>query len=472
MRAVVCYPSWTQQYGLMSHFARRNSTWAPLNLVLIATCANKAGHQVSILDAEALRMKPTETAKELLRINPEVIGFTATSPFYHLSIEIAKMVKEGGYKGTVAVGGPHVTIMEEKIYESGPWDAIFTGESEEAFSNWLDKGAPHETVAAKPVFQGDYPLDRLPFPDRSLLSVKNYRLGTPRGRAQLFTSIQTMRGCPWACIFCKSEKLLTTRLLQRSPESVAEEVNQVVRDFGIRHFYIVDDVLTLYPERVMGICDELDRRGLDITFEGSTRANLVTDEMMQRMAKSGLVRLSFGLETIDSEMRKTMKKKVPLEHYTNANRLCNKYGVEAMNSVMIGLPGETRETVENTLNWIRDAKEVSQANFAIATPYPGTEFYEMAVAGDKGVVLQDQDFSNYLRYGSAVTTVGDLTPQDLLDLQNEGFIRIYSAPHRWPAMYRKHGIMGFVLTLYRIVKLITRKYLKKRREFDYPGVPA
>jgi len=181
--------------------------------------------------------------------------------------------------------------------------------------------------------------------------------------------------------------------------------------------------------------------------------------------------MSFGLETVDTEMRKTMNKKVPLEHYSNANALCDKYGVEANNSVMLGLPGETRETIYNTLNWIRDAKEVKQANFAIATPYPGTEFHEMAISGTHGITMHDQDFSNYKRYGSAVTTVGDLTPTDLLDLQNEGFVRIYSATHRWPAMYRKHGLMGFALMLYRIGKLVMRKTFRRRVEFKYPGVP-
>ncbi|MCE7979127.1 MAG: radical SAM protein [Nitrospira sp. NTP1] len=129
---------------------------------------------------------------------------------------------------------------------------------------------------------------------------------------------------------------------------------------------------------------------------------------MARLVKSGLIRLSFGLETVDPEIRRTMKKQVPLEHYVKANGICNQYGVEALNSVMIGLPGETRETVRATLKFLRQAREVKQANFAIAVPYPGTEFHKLAVNGEKGVKLMTQDFSEYRRYGSAVTTVGEL----------------------------------------------------------------
>jgi radical SAM superfamily enzyme YgiQ (UPF0313 family) len=241
-------------------------------------------------------------------------------------------------------------------------------------------------------------------------------------------------------------------------------MKHVVETFGTRHFYIVDDVMTLWKEHILEICDLIDREGLSVTFEGSTRANLVEEDVIARMVKSGLIRLSFGLETVDPEIRKTMKKQVPLEHYVTANSICNKYGVEALNSVMIGLPGETRETVRATLSFLRNAREVKQANFAIAVPYPGTEFHELAIKGEKGVRLMTQDFSEYRRYGSAVTTVGDLSPQDLIDLQNEGFVSIYSAPWRWIPMLQKHGVIGGTLMLFRVARLLWGKLFKRSGE--------
>lgn len=305
-----------------------------------------------------------------------------------------------------------------------------------------------------------FPLDQFPVPARHLLPMERYKLGTLKGRLAM-TSIQTTRGCPWKCIFCASEVLLTTRVIRRSPTSVVSEMKSVVSDFGIRHFYIVDDVMTLNPEHILEIADRIISEGLKITFEGSTRANLVEDKMIGRLAEAGLIRLSFGLETVDAEMRKTMKKKVPLKYYEEANRICNKYQVEALNSVMIGLPGETRETVQKTLNWLRSARDVMQANFAIAVPYPGTEFHDMAVSGGHGVTLMTKDFSEYRRYGSAVTTVGDLTPDDLIDLQNDGFVSIYSAPWRWAPMLRKHGIIGGALMLLRVFRMVVGKYFPK-----------
>lgn len=472
MKVLLLYPTWTGAYGLFGHFARRNSTWPPLNLALLAAIAERHGHDVTIIDGESEQVPLDEMVKRAVAHNPDVIGFTATSPFFHISKAVAEGIKRVAPQIPITVGGPHITIMKEKALLPA-FDYAFIGEAEESwpqFLNQLEQGRDVSSVAGiifrrngEMVSTGQPAditnLDELPAPARHLLDMPRYKLGTLRGRLP-FTSIQTMRGCPWKCIFCASEALKTTEMRVRSPRSVVNEMKQVVERFGTRHFYIVDDVMTLWKEHILEIADLITQEGLSITFEGSTRANLVEDDVIARLVKSGLIRLSFGLETVDPEIRKTMKKQVPLEHYVRANDICNKYGVEALNSVMIGLPGETRETVLATLDFLRNAREVKQANFAIAVPYPGTEFHELAVKGDKGVKLMTEDFSEYRRYGSAVTTVGDLNPQDLIDLQNEGFVSIYSAPWRWIPMLQKHGVIGGTLMLFRVVRLLWGKLFK------------
>ncbi len=469
MKVLLLYPSWTGSYGLFGHFARRNSTWPPLNLALLAAISERHGHEVTIMDGEAEQMTLEEMAQRAVALKPDMIGFTATSPFFHISKAVAEGIKRLAPHVPIAVGGPHITIMKERALMAA-FDYAFIGEAEQSWPEFLNRYANKQDLSsvAGIIYRKDgrvvstgqpadiTDLDALPFPARHLLKMPLYKLGTLRGRLP-FTSIQTMRGCPWKCIFCASEALKTTQMRVRSPRSVVEEMKQVVDRFGTRHFYIVDDVMTLWKEHILKICDLIDQEGLKITFEGSTRANLVEDEVMARLVRSGLIRLSFGLETVDPEIRRTMKKQVPLEHYVRANGICNKYGIEALNSVMIGLPGETRETVRATLRFLRNAREVKQANFAIAVPYPGTEFHELAVKGDKGVKLMTKDFSEYRRYGSAVTTVGDLTPQDLIDLQNEGFVSIYSAPWRWIPMLQKHGVIGGSLMLIRVARLLSKK---------------
>ena len=228
---------------------------------------------------------------------------------------------------------------------------------------------------------------------------------------------------------------------------------------------IVDDVLTLVRKRTVEFCNEILRRKLDITFEGSTRANLLDEELVILMKKAGLIRLSFGLETVDEDMRKTMNKKVPLEAYKDSNALLNKHKIEALNSVMIGLPGETEENVWKTLNFLSKSKEVKQANFAIATPYPGTKFHDMASKGEGGMELLSDNFTEYKRYGQAVTKVNDLGPEDLVRLQNAGFVSIYSKYWRWWPVIKRHGIIGLLLTFYRMGKMWRDKIKYKITQF-------
>lgn len=498
MKIALLYPSWTGAYGLFGHFAKRQ-IWPPLNLALLGAIGEANGHEVTVVDGEARGLKESELIELAMLENPDIIGLTCYSPFFHVNVSLAKGLKEAGCKIPIIVGGPHITIMKEEALLP-QFDYAFTGEAEKSFPQFLElyenggdvsqvKGLIHrqngeivsngdpEWVEAPEPTKGSnvgrhYPLDQFPTPARRLLDMTKYRLGTTRGRKH-FTPIQTMRGCPWKCIFCASEALNTTRVVMRSPESVVAEIKQVTTDFPyITHFMFVDDVLTLWKTHITKICDLLNEQGIKITFEGSTRANLVDDDLIKYLSETGLIRLSFGLETTDPEMRTTMQKKVPMEDYVTANKICDKYGVEAVNSMMIGLPGETRETVRESLKFLRNAREVKQANFAIAVPYPGTEFHKIATSGSDGVTLMSVDFSEYLRYGSAVTTVGELSPTDLIELQNEGFVSIYSAPWRWPSMWRRHGPLGFAFMLVRVAKLWRRKVFKQAKPFrEHPGVP-
>ncbi|GJL49443.1 B12-binding domain-containing radical SAM protein [Candidatus Nitrospira salsa] len=473
MKVVLVYPTWTGSYGIFGHFARRAAGWPPLNLALLAAIAENHGHEVSIIDGEANGLSMDEMVAATMEQQPDIVGLTATSPFFHISKAFATHFKQTAPEIPVVIGGPHITIVKEKALESC-FDWLFIGEAEDSWPQFLDLLEAGRDVSEVPglIFHRDNQvittgqpanvsdLDSLPFPGRHLLDMSKYKIGTLEGRKN-FSSIQTMRGCPWKCIFCASEALKTTDMRVRSPRSVVAEMKSVVTKYGITHFNIVDDVLTLWNDHIVEICDLLDQEGLSITFEGSTRANLVDEALIERLAKSGLIRLSFGLETVDAQMRKTMKKQVPLEHYVRANRICNQFGVEALNSVMIGLPGETRETVKKTLDFLGKARDVAQANFAIAVPYPGTEFHDMAISGDYGIELMSKDFSEYRRYGSAVTTVNGLSPHDLIELQNEGFVKIYSAPWRWRPMLKKHGVLGGLLMLFRVGKLLMKKSLPR-----------
>lgn len=476
MKVGFLFPFWSGANGLFGYFTRRVATWPPLNLALLAAIAEQNGHQVFVIDGQAEGLSVEEMARRTLAENPDIVGFTASSPFFHVQVAVAERLKELRPDLPIMAGGPHVTIMKEKAFRDC-FDYLFVGESEFALPEFLDalerggdiaevKGLITRTVDGGFHFAGPAKrvedFDSLPFPARHLLDMDRYKLGTSQGRVN-FTSIQTTRGCPWKCIFCASKDLDTTRILRRSPASVVAEIKHAVETYGISHFYIADDVLTLYEEHILEICDGIEAAGLKITFEGATRANLVNEPLIKRLAECGLVRLAFGLESANAKIRDTMKKKVPLKYYMEANRILNKYDIEALNTVMIGLPGESRESVRETLDFMAQSKDVKLMSLSIAIPYPGTEFFNMAMSGDHGIEVHTTDFSEYQRYGAAVTTVNGLSPAELVELQNEGFVRFYSAPWRWRPMLAKHGIFGGLLTLLRVGRMITDRMFRRRR---------
>jgi radical SAM superfamily enzyme YgiQ (UPF0313 family) len=227
----------------------------------------------------------------------------------------------------------------------------------------------------------------------------------------------------------------------------------------------LDDTLTLDKNHILELCDIIESEKLNITLDAGTRANLVDEEIISRLSKVGLIRLSFGLESVDPNIRKIMRKEVPLESYEIANKLTNKYNIETLNSCMIGLPGETVDTVRKTLSFLRHSREIKQANLSIAIPYPGTELYEMAKKGEYGLKLEIDDFSKFRRYGSAVMSVGNLSPDDLIRLQNDAFVSIYMAPWRWLPVLKKSGFIGLLLTFMRFIKSFKRIVFNKNGLF-------
>ena len=471
MRVLFLYPLWTgETKGISRYFAKTSGgTYIPYNLALLAAITEKAGHEAKIIDGELEKISLNEIIERSIKYKPDVVVLTGMTPFYNIAVECAALLKTNNVNASICVGGPHTTIMADKAFNK-EFDFGFVGDGEESWVKFLQakekKIGFHEVPGLMYREDGKIKkvkrahatkdLDAYPMAAYHLLKMGEYKIGTLKGRLP-FTSIQTFRGCPWKCIFCASDALDTTRILKRSIKSIVDEMEHVVKKYNVRHFMVIDDVLTLVRKRTVELCNEIINRNLNITFEGSTRANLLDEELVALLKKAGLIRLSFGLETVDEDMRKTMNKKVPLEAYSKSNELLNKYDIEALNSVMIGLPGETEENVWKTLNFLSKAKEVKQANFAIATPYPGTKFHEMAAKGEGGMTLLSNNFTEYKRYGQAVTKVNNLGPEDLVRLQNEGFVSIYSKYWRWWPVLKRHGVVGLLLTFYRMIKMIKDK---------------
>ena len=473
MKIMLLFPSWTSEYGIAKWFGKKTATWQPLNLSLLAAIAEREGHEVRIIDGEAENMSLSKVVKETIAFNPDLIGLTGATPFYYMAVELARELKKADSRIPIAIGGAHITILRDKAFNRC-FDYGFIGEADESFPEFLsgknisevkgilyrNNGNVRFTGEVEPIDD----IDSLPVPARHLLKMDKYKIGTSQGTKH-FTSIMFSRGCPFSCIFC-STGLFGKKVRRRSAKLIVDEMESVVKGYNIRHFVFADDNLTLDRKYMLEMCRLIKGKKLSITFEGGTRANLFDEELVKEMAEAGLIRVGFGLETVDTEMRKIIRKEVPLESYRVANKLASKYGIECLNPVIIGLPTETRKTINKTLAFLKESHEIKQSNSSIAMPYPGTELYNMAKRGDYGLKLLTEDYSKYIRYGSAVMQVGEFSPSDLVKLQQKAIVSIYSAYWRWIPLLRRGGVVGTFLTVCQLILNIISANLNRGKKND------
>jgi radical SAM superfamily enzyme YgiQ (UPF0313 family) len=454
VRVVLIHPPWLQVYGKYREAARVGVLYPPLGLCSLAAYLETGGHEIRIIDAEAEGLDTTQVVERIDAAHPDMVGITATTPMMPGTEVLAKEINDR-LNIPVVLGGPHVTAMPlETLRRCQHFDYGVYGEGEETFLdlvNHLEKGGEVKGIKGlvyrekgevvktelRPLLKD---LDALPFPDRGLLTLENYRWSVPKKGTTKFTTIMSTRGCPFHCVFCSQSTVFGREVRYRSPENVLDEMEEIVENFGVRHLVFIDDTLTLKRQRVVEICRGILERGLEVTWEGWTRAHTVDEELLRLMKKAGLVRISFGIESGNPRILKAIKKGVSLEAIKRAYRMAKRVGLETRGSVMLGHPFETRQTAIETLEFIRSLEECDQVHINIMTPYPGTELYRMIERGEGGIRLLTDDFSEYRRYGDAVIEVNDLKREDLIGLQKRGFLMFYLTPKRIVYNLRRAGL--------------------------------
>ncbi|MBN3038354.1 MAG: radical SAM protein [Candidatus Omnitrophica bacterium] len=443
MKILLISPSWGNLYGSYKNVARVGVFYPPLGLCYVSASLKQKGHDVEIIDMEAEGLNIEQTKEKALQYQPDLIGITSVSPLIDQAQAVAGHLKS--LDKPIVLGGPHVTIVEREALRDCPhFDYGVIGEGEGTICELVEalrEKRPLEQVKGilyraddDVVFTGwrerEQDIDSLPFPDRSRLKFDRYLWSVPKKGTLILATILSTRGCPFQCIFCSQDKMYGRVVRFRSPHKVVDEIEDIVKNTPARHIIFCDDTLTLKKSHILGICDEIIKRNIKITFEGWTRANTIDEEILAKMKEAGLARVSFGIESGDPQVLKIIKKGVTLEEVEKAYKIAKKLGLETRGSVMIGHPGETKETVWRTINFIRNLKELDHPYLNVAMPYPGTELREMALRSEHGIKLLSTDYTDLRRYDNAIMEINDLKPNDLIKLQRRGLLLAYMTPRR------------------------------------------
>ena len=366
----------------------------PLGLGYLAGVLRENGHQVGIYDA-AIEDEPLETV--VRRGGYELLGITAVTPLIDDAWAMAKRGKALGL--TTVLGGPHLTLMpEESIGPEHPEvDYVIQGEADVSILEFVDAlegrramETVHglywrkngEIVVNAPA--GLIPnLDSIPYPAHDLFKITRYTNLQPLTdgldtKARAYT-IMTSRGCPYKCTYC-SKPITGDTWRPRSVDNVIGEWRWLVKDLRATEIGLTDDIWNLKLDRAKELCRRITAEGLNtvpwVTVHGM-KVNHADAELFQLMKQAGCKRVGFGVESGDPTiLRNVIKKSQSLDQVRNAFRWAKDAGLQTMGFFIFGMPQETEETMEKTIKFALEL-DPDLANFMLATPYPGTEMYDV-----------------------------------------------------------------------------------------------
>jgi len=381
----------------------------PLGTSYIAAVLEKEGVEVSLCDAQSLRMKLDDIGRSILEFRPDVVGISCFTPNYQQAQEVAELSKHLLPKVVTVIGGPHVSFTAgQTLRETPSIDVVVRGEGEETMLELVKAiagklpltGIDGITYRVKHLIVNNADrafiddLDTLPFPARHLWSEKYIKRGMHE------VPILTSRGCPFGCVFCSTSKMAGHLFRARSPANVVDELQSVVNDYDFNRFVFNDDTFTLDNKRAIDICNEIVERGLDITWACSTRVDSVTPELLSHMSEAGCNMIYYGIESGNQQiLDRFVGKRITIEQAKNAVKLAHDAGITTVASYIIGFPGERADkafesylkkaeygrtyegdltgTVFETLVCAEEI-ESDQAQVHLLTPYPGTRAYDEA----------------------------------------------------------------------------------------------
>ncbi len=395
----------------------------PMGLSYIAAVLEKAGVEVQVQDFLVNDYSRTTLAKKITEFEPELIGITSVTMNFPVASKILKDCKEIDGNAITIIGGPHASFTYEDIMQSVPWiDVVVIGEGELTMLAIASKERLEEIAGLAFRKNGNFirteqrglidDLDELPIPARHLFPVVKYFPLNPK------SGMITGRGCPFSCIFCVGHRMVGKKKRFRQPVLVVDEMEQIL-SLGFKGINIVDDLFTLNKKHVFAICDEIKSRHFKFNWTCFARVDTVDRELLSIIADAGCNCICYGVETADLDMLKTLKKKITPREVKEAIDLTQQAGIEAMASFILGLPGETEETLFNTINFAHELKATC-AIHALA-PFPGTELYENAEK--LGIKILTDDWSRF-NANEAITQTRDVPPE-MINKILEGYSRGY-----------------------------------------------
>lgn len=393
---------------------------------------------MEIVDGEADDLTPSEILKQIEVSKPDIVGAGATTVDFDDANLILKEAKER-FNVTTLLGGPHATVLPDQVLRENPHiDYLVRGEGEITARKLLkqleQKGNLSQVEGlsyregARVIHNADRPLipdlNENVVPARHLVEQSKYLLPLPGKGMRRTTKIQTMRGCPFKCIYCY--RMFGKRVRYRDLVLVADEIEDCINNYGVEYVSFVDDTFMINAKRVTELCEEMIKRKLKFSWSCYTRADTIEEDLLRIMKEAGCKQISIGVESGNQEILDKAGKGIRLEQYVKAYELLGKIGFEKRGSFILGLPYENARTLRDTMDFAKKLK-LDRAFFNICTPYPGTKLFQMAERGE-GLHLTTKSWKEFKRWGNAVIELEEVSRDKLMECQKVATMEFYARP--------------------------------------------
>ncbi len=435
----------------------------PLGILYIAAFCLERGLEVKVIDSPAERLLLDDVMARVKKYSPDIIGITTTTPVFHRAVEIAETIKKWAPKLPIIVGGPHINAAPVSSMLHECFDIGCIGEGEETFYELavaLDHCQSPDTVRGlilrhpcggvrftPPRIPLD-DIDVIPFPARHLVNTKLYTsLPTDVQLLPKFTQLAT-RGCPFRCTFCDHASEGETYRTP-SPKYMVDEMELLAKEFGAREIAFVGSTFTAKRSQAEEMCEMILERKLNLKWTCSTRVDVVNEDLLRLMKKAGCWSIRFGVESGNQKILNFIKKGITKEQVTKAINLCDKVGIHTKAFFMVGHPMETRETIEETIDFACSLP-LTDITVQINTPLPNTHQY--AQARHYGT-MPTVDYSNYSFFDAVFVPKG-LTREDLLYYHKKFYRSFFWRPVTIKRQLKKLTHINTILNYIRCLDLI------------------
>ncbi|MCK6556776.1 B12-binding domain-containing radical SAM protein [Candidatus Binatia bacterium] len=456
-RVLLVIPSQINVYGV-----KIKPAYPALGVMWVAAMLERAGHTCEIVDMDADGVDVDGVMRRLDEGRFEILGLTAVTPTYPRALDIARHVKAHTPQVPIILGGIHATVAPMECVREEAFDFVAVGEAEITAVELVDaiaagatdfsgiKGLVYRGRSGAIVTTEPRPLvanlDDYPYPAIHL--IKNLRNYAPPDAVMLpAPPIMVSRGCPGQCTYCQTKNIFGRRTRFRSPHNVIGEIRRLVYDYGVKEVHFLDDVLTANRKFLRGFCDLLKQEPykLHLQVANGLRADMVNAETLSALKEVGLRNVGFGVESGNDQVLEIIKKGIDKDQVRKAVRIAKDVGLETWGFFIIGLPGDTEQSVRDTIDFAIEL-DPKYAKFPILKPYPGSEAYRQL---DEKGLIDIRDYSAYGVYTPPVHHLEGLSRERILQLHTEAVRSFYLRPRKLIEHLRDLRSLGKVISFVR-----------------------